>query len=232
MSSTPQNLTNPYIGPRAFQRGERIYGRDREASQLANLFIAERIVLLHSPSGAGKTSLIQAALIPRLEKMKLHLLPVVRLNLDPAGYLTGTSIGLDGAGNPNRYVFSTLLSLEEDLPPAARVSPDRLAKLRLAEYLAQRPASEGLRDIHVLVFDQFEEVLTLDPTDQDLKREYFQQLGEAMEIPNLWALFAMRDDFVASLEPSASPSKPLPHPLPPGPVRWRSCSAGNSAARP
>ena len=57
----------------------------------------------------------------------------------------------------------------------------------------------------MLVFDQFEELLTLDPTDQGIKREYFQQLGEAMDVPNLWALFAMRDDFVASLEPYLLP---------------------------
>ena len=47
-----------------------------------NLIIAERIVLLHSPSGAGKTSLIQAALIPRLLKNRFQVLPVVRVNLD------------------------------------------------------------------------------------------------------------------------------------------------------
>ena len=44
--------TNPYIGPRAFQTGEILYGRDREVEELLDLLIAERIVLLHSPSGA------------------------------------------------------------------------------------------------------------------------------------------------------------------------------------
>ncbi len=61
MSMKPRSR-NPYIGPRAFQDGETLYGRDREVSKLLNLLIAERIMLL-SPSGAGKTSLIQAALI-------------------------------------------------------------------------------------------------------------------------------------------------------------------------
>ena len=37
-------------------------------ANLLDLLIAERIVLLYSPSGAGKTSLIQAGLIPELEK--------------------------------------------------------------------------------------------------------------------------------------------------------------------
>ena len=50
--------SNPYVGPRAFQDGETLYGRDREVAKLLNLLIAERIVLLYSPSGAGKTSLL------------------------------------------------------------------------------------------------------------------------------------------------------------------------------
>lgn len=59
---------NPYVGPRAFQYGEKIYGRNREVLDLLDLLIAERITLLHSPSGAGKTSLVQAGLVPRLER--------------------------------------------------------------------------------------------------------------------------------------------------------------------
>ena len=37
---------NPYPGPRSFRAGETLYGRDREARELVDLLIAERIVLL------------------------------------------------------------------------------------------------------------------------------------------------------------------------------------------
>ena len=73
-------LPNPYVGPRPFETGERLFGRDREARELLDLFIAERIVLLHSPSGAGKTSLLRAALIPRLRDEGFSVLPVARVN--------------------------------------------------------------------------------------------------------------------------------------------------------
>ena len=76
-------LPNPYVGPRSFQTGEALYGRDREIRDLLGLLIAERIVLLHSPSGAGKTSLVQAALIPRLEAEEFTVLPVMRVSLEP-----------------------------------------------------------------------------------------------------------------------------------------------------
>src|SRR5215213_8233300 len=76
------NRRNPYIGPRAFLTGEPLYGRDREVRQLLNLLLAERIVLLCSPSGAGKTSLIQAALIPRLTSRNFQVRPIVRVNAE------------------------------------------------------------------------------------------------------------------------------------------------------
>src|SRR5512136_2559959 len=94
--------TNPYIGPRAFHMGERIYGREREANELINLIVAERIVLFYSSSGAGKTSLIHAALIPRLLKMRFRVLPVARVDLNPSGSMAKNA-------ECNRYVFSALL---------------------------------------------------------------------------------------------------------------------------
>ena len=74
---------NPYVGPRAFTAGERLFGRDRELADLVDLVIAERIVLLHAPSGAGKSSLLQAGLTPRLRAEGLVVLPVARVDLPP-----------------------------------------------------------------------------------------------------------------------------------------------------
>ena len=122
---------NPYVGPRSFQTGETLYGRDRELQDLLGLLIAERIVLLHSPSGAGKTSLVQAALIPQLQAREFDVLPLMRVNLEPP---PGTILPAPSDGTapislaasdpralaPNRYVLSVLLSLEEGLPRNSR----------------------------------------------------------------------------------------------------------------
>src|SRR3972149_2802924 len=74
--------TTPYVGPRAYETGETLYGREREARELLLFLISQRIVLLHSPSGAGKTSLVQAGLIPRLREEGFLVLPVARVNLE------------------------------------------------------------------------------------------------------------------------------------------------------
>ena len=54
-------------GPNHCMIGQALYGRDWETRMVFNLLLSKRLVLLHSPSGAGKTSLIHAGLWPRLE---------------------------------------------------------------------------------------------------------------------------------------------------------------------
>ncbi len=52
-----------------------------------------------------------------------------------------------------------------------------------------------------MIFDQFEEVLTIAPTERQAKQEFFEQLGSALQKRNRWALFAMREDYLAALGP-------------------------------
>jgi WD40 repeat protein len=185
--------TNPYPGPRPFRPGEKLYGRDAEITQLFYLLSAERIVVLHSPSGAGKSSLLLAGLVPRLQKERFDVWPVIRLSLAPGG--------AEAAGNGNRFVWSAVSSLEEGLPERRRRPNDTIAHKPLAQYIAERPRRPGAPSSIVLVFDQFEEILTLDPLDADVKREFFRQLGEALKNPDVWALFALREDYLAPLDP-------------------------------
>ncbi|MGC4099000.1 MAG: hypothetical protein QM706_17965 [Nitrospira sp.] len=57
----------------------------------------------------------------------------------------------------------------------------------------------------VLIFDQFEEILTVSPTERDTKTTFFAALGLALRNPDRWALFSMREDFIGALEPYLRP---------------------------
>lgn len=181
---------NPYVGPRPFEKGRNIFGRDREITTLYYLLSAERIVLLHSPSGAGKTSLIQAGLIPKLEK-RFEVWGPTRVNLTPSE---------KASANVNRYVRSAILGFEQGLNEADRRNEEDLAGLTLSEYVKSR--RDESRNI-VLIFDQFEEILTVDPPAFEAKQEFFAQLGELLLDPRVWALFALREDYLAPLDPYA-----------------------------
>ena len=192
---TPKAIGNPYVGPQAFRRGDAFYGRDRETADLLDLVIAERVVLLYSPSGAGKSSLIAAGLVRQLEAEGFEVLPLVRLTHEapPDSSLSGPP--------RNRYVLSTLLSLEEGLPPEHQRRTADLDAMTVTEYLANWPDLDDKPGNEVLLFDQFEEVITADPNDHAAKEEFFADIGVALRDRNLWALFAIREDFLAELDP-------------------------------
>lgn len=194
MTTATQSRANPYVGPRAFKYGETLDGRDTEVTDLLNLLIAERIVLFYSPSGAGKSSLIQAGLIGELEKEGFRVLPVMRPGLEPPPEALTQF-------NANRYLLSLLLSLEKTLPLEQQMPLADLTRLSLAEYLERRHQPTEKPGNEVLIFDQFEEILTLDPTDQEAKGVFFAQIGEALQSKNRWALFAMREEYAAGLDP-------------------------------
>jgi WD40 repeat protein len=193
-AAAPVLDTNPFVGPRSFEASDRLHGRDREIRELVDVLVAERVVVLHSPSGAGKTSLLRAGVLPRLQEDGFAVLPVVRLTheLPP-------DLAPPGGPPPNTYVLNTLLSLEGDRPAERQRSAAELAGLSIGQYLAARRAEHGVTE--VLVFDQFEEVITADPTDLAAKAEFFTQLGAALRDRGRWALFALREDFLAELDP-------------------------------
>ena len=195
--TTEATRENPYVGPRPFDKSDPLYGRDREVRDLRDLLIARRIVMFFSPSGAGKTSLIKAqgGLLWELQRADFRVLPVGRVNQMPDN---GQSAGA------NRYVLSALLSLDGELPHGQQRTPRELARLTLKEYLDSCPRAEGDPASDILVFDQFEEILTQDPTDPEAKAAFFDQVGDVLRDRSRWALFSLREDHIAALDPYLS----------------------------
>ena len=185
------SAANPFVGPRPIERGQPIFGRDAEIDGLYYLLSAERIVLFHSPSGAGKSSLLQAGLLPRLEE-QFDVWAPARVNLPP---------GSDGTAN--RYVRSVNHSFEAEVPDGLRRPESAIAGMTLAEYVASRPRRRSAPGNTVLIFDQFEEILTAGPTAFEARREFFTQLAALLQRPEIWAIFALREDYLAQLDPFA-----------------------------
>jgi hypothetical protein len=125
-----EGAANPYVGPRPFEPGERLWGRDDGLNQLEYLLKSDRIVLLHSPSGAGKSSLVQAGLLPQL-RSSFDIWGPTRLNQEPPA--------LDGHQDLNRYLLSAIQGFEEAVPERLRRALPVLAGQSLREYFEQRP---------------------------------------------------------------------------------------------
>jgi hypothetical protein len=192
---------NPFVGLRAYRYGEQLFGRDREAKRLCDTLLGNRLVLLHAPSGAGKTSLVEALVRSLLKNsgigvqigLRANLSGGIRLNASPpkAAYLPE---------DLNRYVFSVISVLEESKPEVERLKPDEVLTLDLPKYLESlSEASEGNLDF--LHFDQFEEILRLDERDIAAKEMFFQQLGLALYNRRWLVIFSIRDEYVGAIEP-------------------------------
>lgn len=184
----------PYVGPRPFEMEHKsvFFGREREAVNLMHRILAHDEVLIHSPSGAGKTSLINASLIPLLEEQGCELLPVARVN--------GPSTNAYDVKIPNIYVFHALRSWSKDCSASGS---DLLTVPNIKQFLAGLPSSKPDRpNLRVIIFDQFEELFTAHPDRVNERKEFFEQLRDAMTCdPMLRVVFSMREDYLAELKP-------------------------------
>ncbi len=187
----------PYVGPRPFERKDQalFFGRDHEAAALVSLVIAHPVVLLYAQSGAGKSSLLNAQVIPRLEQRGFEVLGPARVS----GELPS---GIAGANVLNIYVFNALMSLDRPADPAT------VEKMSLSQYLRAKPyppGAKGVSPIRILIFDQFEELFTSFAGRWMDRASFFDDLGAALEEdPRVRAIFAIREEFIGSLDAYAS----------------------------
>ena len=189
-------LRYPYVGPRRFEEADKEYffGRENEARQLLSMVISERLVLFHSQSGAGKSSLINTRLRPGLHNEGFVVLPTARVGGSLPEGITAVN---------NIFIFNLIASLN----PAANTA-DKLTDTTLHHFLQSRktavPATDeyGQEKAWVLIIDQFEEIVTTNLERWKDRQGFFQQLGEALLAdPLLWVVLAMREDHIAAIEP-------------------------------
>lgn len=192
---SPNAGPDPYPGPRPFLPEEDglFFGRDRERSQLRSLVLANSMVLFYAESGAGKTSLIHAGLVPALTARHVTVFGVMRIR--PAGEEDPNS----RVENP--YVRSMVANWAA---AAGAGTPDVTNLKEFLSLLAQRcqaPADEP----RVMIIDQFEELFTHFPEHWDRRGDFFAQIREALEAdPDLRVLLSMREDYISQTDPYAS----------------------------
>jgi hypothetical protein len=190
----------PYIGPRPFKKdeGELFFGRDQEADELISLITAHPVVLVYAQSGSGKSSLLNARVIPKLESDDEGFEVIGPLRVQgqiPANFVVDEET--------NIYILNALLSYDQNQDPG------KLSGLTLSDYLKQRPPRVNKFNEpspRVIIFDQFEELFTAYSDRWEQRAGFFEQIRIAIEgdrVP-LRVVFAMREDYIAELDPYVS----------------------------
>jgi WD40 repeat protein len=180
-------LANPYKGLRAFQEADAadFFGREALTGQLLARLLepgnARHFLAVVGPSGSGKSSVVQAGLIPALRK----------------GALPGSQDWFIVEMVPGAHPLEELaLGLDRiSVNPRAGIS-DLLQKDENGILLAARLSLSSDEDKLLLVIDQFEELFTLveDPSSVDF---FLDSLHTAVCDPNspLRVILTLRADF-------------------------------------
>jgi WD40 repeat protein len=189
----------PYPGLLAFEKEDAavFFGRDDDVRRLIERLNAERVnggarmVSFLGASGSGKSSVIRAGVLPRLERDKRNwiVLPPFRPRRDPATeFARVASYALDAPQNWTAWRDKF-------------ASPDAERELEVfAELLRQRADA---REAHVLVtVDQGEELFSVAEPQQAAR--FFELLRHlSSEHVPFVLLFALRSDYLGRLQEAA-----------------------------
>ncbi|GAA0403662.1 hypothetical protein Acor_33040 [Acrocarpospora corrugata] len=173
----------PYVGFRPYRSAEHgwFFGREQEAQDVATSWQGTGLTVVFGPAKVGKTSLLHAGVLPRIEAESADVLPVAEARREAA------------AGNP--YVASLL----------AAWAPGRPADMTISEFLDRRVDrfDEYGDPLSVLIaIDQAEELFGGPPKWRREREECLKQLASAVvRHHGLHLLLCVREEFLAAVLP-------------------------------
>lgn len=165
----------PGVSPFETHQADQYFGRTRDVQDLYDLILLEKMVVLFGKSGYGKSSLLNAGIIPKLKANKSRgeqgFQPIV---------VRFTAATKDSTDSPLERVKEQLKQKLGPLPDVPLLS--RFTELKHTLWFQVKARQNALKTRYVLIFDQFEEFFTYPKEQQLLLRE---QLAELLftEIP-------------------------------------------------
>ena len=190
-----QASLDPFVGPVPFSRNDewRFFGRSDAAEEVFSLLLSSRALLLYGQSGSGKTSLVQAGLLPLVEQERFDILPTARVQ-------GATPPGAD-VQVVNRFTYFMLNSWggsAGDCNHPGSVSDALRARARPDDAFGD-PARR------LVVLDQFEELFTAFPERWPERAPFLGSLAAALDDdPRLHVMMCIREDYLADILSFAS----------------------------
>ncbi len=149
------------------------FGREEETAKMVGEILSTRLLVLFSPSGSGKTSLINAGVRPELERMGYRTV-YTRMEEEPATEVCNAA--------------TAVLNLEKAVPAQG-----------LHEFLKQAVQDTG--QPLVIFLDQFEEFFIVFKDNDTLRREFIAEVAKIKydeQLP-VFLVFSLREDYFANL---------------------------------
>ncbi|HLC15784.1 MAG TPA: hypothetical protein VJL89_06120, partial [Thermodesulfovibrionia bacterium] len=169
---TSERKPYKYLDYYTFEDRDLFYGREKEVMKMVGEILSTRLLVLFSPSGSGKTSLIHAGVRPQLEDMGYKTV-YCRMQNEPVASVkdaAAKSLELDYAANQD-------LSLHEFL--------------KMAYEKAQKPL--------ILFLDQFEEFFIVFKDKPEERKQFIRAVADVRYDDNLpvYIVLSLREDYFA-----------------------------------
>lgn len=178
-----KTATRPYPGSRPFRQADwhEFFGRAADTPILAEWWRNNRLTFAFGQAGRGKTSLLQAGVLPLLANENLNVLPVGRLSY-------GATFPFAALPVHNPYTLALLRSWS----PAETAA--QLVGLTVREFI-QRRTGNG---VILAAIDPADELLADTGPRRAHRRRFLGELKEALEEePRLHLLVVAREETVA-----------------------------------
>jgi len=171
-----------YPGQRPFLQADhdRFFGREIESAELLDLWQDNQIVLAVGPAASGKTSLLQAGVLPLLAGERAHVLPPGRVS-------SGLTFPTTALPRHNPYTLALLRSWSRGEPPT------RLVDLTVSDFI--RAYAQTHHGPVYAAIDQVDD-LPADANPRQADRDKFlAELADAVQAePSLHLLLLSRED--------------------------------------
>lgn len=195
---------NPFLGLKPYSEKDQLYGRDKDLFLMTDRIFCSRTTLLFAGSGVGKTSFINAKIIPELNSQYASIIyhkewaigqPLENLLNCIAKHLPAAD------ASPAVAVAAAVAAGTQDASPVEPPLFDAGNKLAcyLKQFISEEPGSEDTNRC-LLILDQFEEVF-----QHHRGKSYFDlfitQLTQLINYKhcNVRVLFSMREEFLGEL---------------------------------
>lgn len=214
---------SPFQGPRPFGKDDKdwFFGRDDETDEVLSLILGHKVVLVYAQSGAGKTSLLNAKIIPELEENELHVLPVARVGgyqeMRRAEDLDNAEVKADdeklsssviSGFTRNPFMYNALQYL---------IASDTRNKFGIPSLFSNITTFSNFLEIIqeeykkrtrrkkpiVIIFDQLEEIFRASiNSSHEKQQDFFNQIANALDKENLSLriVLVIREDYLAHLD--------------------------------
>lgn len=155
---------NPWKGLNFYVETDIIYGRDAEIASLSNYIFNNTQTVLYGRSGIGKSSILNAGIFPLARRMGMIPVTVRFKHSDDDSYITQIQEALLQSG----------ITIEELVPV---IDPKNETLWEFIHRHRFLDANSGEETVPLIVFDQFEEIFTLQRSEKN-RKQFFNDLAD------------------------------------------------------